>query len=88
MHEAHWRYSFLSTQNTYLHFGLCTGVSLLVFHLPLSLFPVSPFPSRLLRSHLLRAPSPRFLLSLSVLFVPLAPLRFRVPSRLALEFQH
>lgn len=27
MHEAHWGYRFLSTQNTYLHFGLCTGVS-------------------------------------------------------------
>lgn len=36
MHEAHWSYSFLSTQNTYLHFGLCTGVSLLVFHVHLS----------------------------------------------------
>lgn len=42
MHEAHWSYSFLSTQNTYLHFGLCTGVSLLVFHVHLSLS--SPFP--------------------------------------------
>lgn len=37
MHEAHWSYGFLSTQNTYLHFGLCTGVSLLVFHVRLSL---------------------------------------------------
>ena len=39
MHEARWSYSFLSTQNTYLHFGLCTGVSLLVFHVRLYLCP-------------------------------------------------
>ena len=32
MHEVHCRYSFLSTQNTYLHFGLCTGASLLYFN--------------------------------------------------------
>lgn len=85
MHEAHWSYSFLSTQNTYLHFGLCTGVSLLVFHVHLSssscfsASSVSLSPSLyvsllFVRPFPSRSPCPLFSISRFLLSLPRKPL--------------